>query len=61
MLWAWYNRYKDGRASVESELHSGRPSTSQNDQVIANVNAVVMRDRRVTIWEIAEDVDISTF
>ncbi|XP_049525005.1 protein GVQW3-like [Dermacentor silvarum] len=57
----WYNRFKDGRTSVESEPRSGRPSTCRNDQVIAEVNAVVMRDRRVTIREVAEEVGISTF
>ncbi|XP_049271908.1 histone-lysine N-methyltransferase SETMAR-like [Rhipicephalus sanguineus] len=57
----WYNRFKDGRTSVESEPRSGRPSTCRNDQVITEVNAVVMRDRRVTMREIAEEVGISTF
>jgi transposase len=57
----WYNRFKDGRTSVESEPRSGRPSTCRNDQVIAKVNAVVMRDRRLTIREIAEEVGVSTF
>ncbi|XP_049516978.1 histone-lysine N-methyltransferase SETMAR-like [Dermacentor silvarum] len=57
----WYNRFKDGRTSVESEPRAGRPSTCRNDQVIPEVNAVVMRDRRVTIREIAEEVGISTF
>ncbi|CAN8010843.1 unnamed protein product [Ixodes pacificus] len=57
----WYNRFKDGRTSVESEPRSGRPSTCRNDQVIAEVNAVVMRDRRVTIREVAEKVGIGTF
>ena len=52
----WYNRFKDGRTLVESEPRSGRPSTCRNDQVIAKVNAVVMRDRRLTIREIAEEV-----
>ncbi|XP_075536154.1 protein GVQW3-like [Dermacentor variabilis] len=56
-----YNRFKEGRTSVESEPRFGRPSTCRNDQVIAEVNAVVMRDRRVTIREIAEEVGISTF
>ena len=45
----WYNWFKDGHTSVDSEPHSGWPSTSQNDQVIAKVNAVVMRDRRMTM------------
>jgi transposase len=57
----WYNRFKDGRTSVESEPRSGWPSTCRNDQVIARVNAVVMWDRRLTIREIAEEVGLSTF
>ncbi|XP_037555073.2 protein GVQW3-like, partial [Dermacentor silvarum] len=57
----WYNRFKDGRTSVESEPRSGRPSTCRNQQVIAEVNAVVMRDRHVTNRKIAEKVGISTF
>ncbi|UYV84055.1 NPHS1 [Cordylochernes scorpioides] len=50
----WYNRFKDGRTSVDSEPRSGQPSTIQNDQVIAKVKAIVMRDHSVTIREIAE-------
>ncbi|XP_075543739.1 protein GVQW3-like [Dermacentor variabilis] len=57
----WYNRFKDGRTSVESEPRSGRPSTCRNDQIIGEVNSVVMRDRRFTIREIAEEVGISSF
>ena len=40
----WYNWFKDGRTSVDSEPCSDWPSTSQNDQVIAKVNAMVMRN-----------------
>ena len=57
----WYNHFKDGRTSGDGESRSGWPSTSRNNQVIAKVNAGVIRDRRVTIREIAEEVDISTF
>ncbi|XP_040066361.1 uncharacterized protein LOC120840002 [Ixodes scapularis] len=56
----WYNRSKDGRTSVESEQRSGWPSACRNDQVIAEVNAVVMRDRHVTIRENTKEVGIST-
>nr|XP_037281959.1 protein GVQW3-like [Rhipicephalus microplus] len=57
----WHNQFKDGRSLVESEPHSGRSSTCRNDQVIAEVNAVAMRDCCVTIGEIAKEVGISTF
>jgi transposase len=56
----WYNRFKDGRTSVESDAGSGRPSTSRNDELIDQVRALVMQDRRVTIRELAEEVGIST-
>ncbi|XP_075558608.1 protein GVQW3-like [Dermacentor variabilis] len=56
-----YNRFEGSHTSVESEPSSSRPSSCRNDQVIAEVNAVVMRDRRAIIQEIAEQVGISTF
>ena len=55
----WYNRFKDGRVSVESESRSGRPSTSRNDEVIEQVRTLVMQDRRVTIQEIVDQIEIS--
>ncbi|XP_053957099.1 uncharacterized protein LOC128862448 [Anastrepha ludens] len=57
----WFHRFKNGRTSAESKPRSGRTSTCRNEHVIAKVDAVVMRDRRVTIREIAEEVDIITF
>ena len=31
----WFCRLKEGRASIESDTHSGRPSASRNEEVIA--------------------------
>lgn len=56
----WYNRFKDGRTSVESDARYGRPSTSRNDKLIDQVRTLVMQDRRVTVRELAEEVGIST-
>src|SRR5215468_1578626 len=55
----WYNRFKDGRTSVESDARYGGPSTSRNDKLIDQVRALVMQDRRVTVRELAEEVGIS--
>jgi histone-lysine N-methyltransferase SETMAR len=55
----WYNQFKDGRTSVESDARSGRPSTSRNVELIDQVQTLVMEDRRVTVRELAEDVGIS--
>jgi len=56
----WYNRFKEGRTSVESDARSGRPSTSWNYELIDQVRTLVMQDRRVTIQELAVEVGIST-
>jgi len=56
----WYNRFKDGGTLVERNARSGRPSTSRNDELIDQVRPLVMQDRRVTVWELAEEVGIST-
>ena len=55
----WYNRFKDGRTLVESDTRSGRPSTSQNDELIDQVQTLVMQNCRVTIRELVEEVVIS--
>src|SRR5215469_5328299 len=47
----WYNRFKDGSTSVDSEPRHGRPSTSRNDNVINQVRTLVMLDRRITVRE----------
>jgi histone-lysine N-methyltransferase SETMAR len=56
----WYNRFKDGRTSVESDARSGRHSTSRNNELIDKVRTLVMQDRRVTFRELAVEVGIST-
>ena len=33
----WFKRFKDDRASVESDPRSGRPSTSRNEKVMDQV------------------------
>ncbi|PNF23319.1 hypothetical protein B7P43_G17106 [Cryptotermes secundus] len=51
----WYNRFKYGRTSVDSERRSGRPSTSRNENVIEQVRTLVVEDRRITVREPAND------
>jgi len=56
----WYNQFKDGCTSVESDACSGRPSTSRNDELIDQVRTLVMQDLRVTVQELVEEVGINT-
>jgi len=55
----WYNRFKDGSTSVDSDARSGRPSTSRNEELIDQVRTLVMQDHRVIVRELAEEVGIS--
>jgi hypothetical protein len=41
----WYNWYKNGRTSVDSDQRTGRPSTSRNLDVINKVRNLIMEDR----------------
>jgi transposase len=56
----WYNRFKHGRTLVESNACISRPSTSQNNALIDQVQTLVIQARRVTVQELLEEVGIST-
>jgi hypothetical protein len=36
----WFNSFKDGRTLADSDQRSGKPSTSQNANVIENVRSI---------------------
>jgi transposase len=56
----WFNRFKDGRTSVDSEPRPGRPSTSRNYNVIYQVWTLAMQDCLITVLELAIEVGVST-
>jgi len=47
----WYRRFKDGRESVESDRHSGRPLTSRTPENVESVRAAINENRRLTVRE----------
>ena len=49
----WFNCFKNGRMSVESEARTGKPSTSWNEEMIEKVRQIVMEGLRLTLREIA--------
>jgi len=55
----WYNGFKDGSTSVDSEPCHGRPSTSRNDNVINQVRTLLMQNHRITVRELADEVGVS--
>ena len=56
----WFKHFKDGCASVESDPHSGRPCTSQKEEVMDHVCEKVLQDGCLTVQEIVAEVGIST-
>ena len=55
----WYKEFKAGRTVVDDLPRSGRPSTSVTDKNIEKVKEIVLKDRRVSIREIAADLGVS--
>ncbi|GFV22396.1 protein GVQW3 [Trichonephila clavipes] len=58
-VFEWFRPFKKGRQSMISNPRSGHPSTSRNEDKIAQVKAVVRTDRRLTVREIAQECYIS--
>ncbi|GFS69207.1 protein GVQW3 [Trichonephila clavipes] len=48
-VFEWFRRFKEDRQSVNSDPRSGCPSTSRNEDKIAQVKAAVRSDRRLTV------------
>ena len=54
----WYNRFKGGRTSVDSDSRSGRPSTTKTLDKIERVRLAIEGDRRLTVRELENDLGI---
>ncbi|UYV85114.1 hypothetical protein LAZ67_X004615 [Cordylochernes scorpioides] len=48
-----------GRENVNDEERAGRPSTSTTDEKINEVEKMILANRRITVREVAEDLNIS--
>lgn len=55
----WVRLFQQGRQSLEDDPRSGRPNTAITDENIENVKKYVLNDRRIKIWQIAEELGIS--
>ena len=58
-VYRWFERFRNGCKSVEDEERSGRPSTSKTQENVERVNEMIRSNRRYTIREISEDLNIS--
>ena len=55
----WYNRFKECREDVNNDACPDRPSTSTTDENIEAVKKMILKNRGITIREVAGDVGIS--
>ena len=55
----WYNRFKEGHTSVDSDSRSGRHSTTKTLDNIERVLHAIKGDSRLTLHELENDLGIS--
>jgi len=58
-VYKWFERFRNGCESVEDEQRSGRPSTSKTQENVERVSEMIRSNKRLTIREIYEDLNIS--
>jgi hypothetical protein len=54
----WF-QFTEGRTSVESDEHSGRPSMSRNQMMIDKVHSAILDNQRITIREPSDELGFS--
>ncbi|UYV77797.1 hypothetical protein LAZ67_15002329 [Cordylochernes scorpioides] len=54
-----YKMFSEGREDVNDEERAGRLSTSTTDEKINEVEKMILANRRITVREVAEDLNIS--
>ena len=54
----WYNRFKGGRTSVDSDSRPSRPSTTKTLNNIERVRLAIEGDRHLTVPELENDLGI---
>ena len=54
----WHKCFKNGRESVESDPHSGKPARSRTPENVKLVRIAINKDRQQTMWELEADLGI---
>jgi hypothetical protein len=55
----WFRWCKEGRTSVKSDEHSGRPSTSRNQLMSDKVRFSMLDNQRIAIRELSDELGLS--
>ncbi|UYV76625.1 hypothetical protein LAZ67_14001499 [Cordylochernes scorpioides] len=58
-VYRWYKMFSEGREDVNDEERAGHPSTSTTDKKVNEVEKMILANRRITVREVAEDLNIS--
>ncbi|UYV67212.1 POLR2B [Cordylochernes scorpioides] len=58
-VYRWYKMFSEVREDVNDEERAGRLSTSTADEKINEVEKMILANRRITVKEVAEDLNIS--
>ncbi|UYV81550.1 hypothetical protein LAZ67_20001513 [Cordylochernes scorpioides] len=58
-VYRWYKMFSEGREDVNDEERAERPSTSTTDEKNNEVEKMILANRRITVREVAEDLNIS--
>ena len=57
-VFQWHSRFKTGRTSVDDEERTGRPTSCTTPETVAQIQELIRQDRRLTIRDIAEEVEV---
>jgi hypothetical protein len=55
----WHKKFLEGREAVENTSHRRRPRTSTNSSYVAAVQKLTENDRRLTVTQISQELQIS--
>ncbi|UYV77488.1 hypothetical protein LAZ67_15001241 [Cordylochernes scorpioides] len=58
-VYRWYKMFSEDREYVNDEERAGRPSTSTTDEKVNEVEKMILANRRISVIEVAEDLNIS--
>jgi hypothetical protein len=57
-VFQWHARFKTGRTSVDDDECTGRPTSCTTPETVARIQELIHQDRRLTIRDIAEEVEV---